>query len=186
MCAKIPGKDSHNQSQVKIVLRPLGNIAGETMEDLRNGVGNVFQCPVEIEGGLDDLSQAYNSERKQHLSSALLAALGKAGKNERVVGVADVDLYDPRLNFVFGEADMTLGTAVVSLYRLRPEYYGSVVDEPLFWERATKEIVHELGHTFGLKHCPNARCVMHFSNSLADTDVKEAHFCSKCRPRIIV
>jgi archaemetzincin len=171
---------------VKIILKPLADVAGETMGELRNRVGDVFHCPVDIEPGFSDLSQAYNPERRQYLSSKLLAALGRAGRDERVVGIAGVDLYVPRLNFVFGEADMTSGAAVVSLYRLRPEYYGFSPDDALFLERTAKEIVHELGHTFGLKHCSNPRCVMRFSNSLADTDVKEAHFCSECRPKIIL
>jgi len=171
---------------VKITLKPLGNIADEIVERLKNEVGRIFHCPVEIKAGFSDLAQAYNAERKQYLSSKLLAALGKAGRDERVVGIVDVDLYVPRLNFVFGEADIVSGTAIVSLCRLRPEYYGLAPDEALFLERATKEIVHELGHTFGLGHCPNNKCVMHFSNSLADTDLKEAHFCSMCRPKIIL
>jgi archaemetzincin len=171
---------------VKITLKPLGNIADEMMEELKDRVGVIFHCPVEIKAGFSDLAQAYNPERKQYLSSKLLATLGKSERGERVVGIADVDLYVPRLNFVFGEADMVSGTAIVSLCRLRPEYYGLAPDEALFLERATKEIVHELGHTFGLGHCPNNKCVMHFSNSLADTDVKEAHFCHKCRPKIIL
>jgi archaemetzincin len=171
---------------VKITLKPLGDIAGEIMEKLKDRVGGIFHCPVEIKAGFSDLAQAYNPERKQYLSSKLLAALGKAEREERVVGVADVDLYVPRLYFVFGEADIVSGTAIVSLCRLRPEYYGFDPDEALFLKRATKEIVHELGHTFGLGHCPNNKCVMHFSNSLADTDLKEAHFCNKCRPKIIL
>jgi archaemetzincin len=171
---------------VKITLRPLGNIADGIMERLKDRVGGIFHCPVEIKAGFGDLAKAYNPERKQYLSSKLLASLGKSEREERIVGIADVDLYVPRLNFVFGEADMVSGTAIVSLCRLRPEYYGLAADEALFLERATKEIVHELGHTFGLGHCPNNKCVMHFSNSLADTDLKEAHFCSKCRPKIIL
>jgi archaemetzincin len=155
------------------------------MEELKDRVGGIFHCPVEIGAGFSDLAQAYNPDRKQYFSSKLLASLKKSEGDERVVGVADVDLYVPRLNFVFGEADMGAGTAIVSLCRLRQEYYGLVSDEALFLERATKEIVHELGHTFGLGHCPNNKCVMHFSNSLADTDLKEAHFCNKCRPKII-
>jgi len=131
------------------------------------------------------LAQAYDSQRKQYLSSKLLASLKKSEREERVIGIADVDLYVPRLNFVFGEADIVSGTAIVSLCRLRQEYYGLAPDEALFLERATKEIVHELGHTFGLGHCPNNKCVMHFSNSLADTDLKEASFCSRCRPKIM-
>ena len=171
---------------MKITLKPLGNIANEIMEELKDRVGGIFHCPVEIKADSSDLAQAYNPERKQYLSSKLLAALGKAKREERVVGIADVDLYVPRLNFVFGEADIVSGKAIISLCRLRPEYYGLAPDEALFLERAAKEIVHELGHTFGLGHCPNNQCVMHFSNSLADTDVKEAHFCSKCRPKIIL
>ncbi len=171
---------------MKITLKPLGNLADEIMEELKDRVGGIFHCPVEIKAGFSDLAQAYDPHRKQYLSSKLLASLGKAESKERVVGIADVDLYVPRLNFVFGEADMVSGTAIISLCRLKPEYYGLTSDEALFLERATKEIVHELGHTFGLGHCPNNKCVMHFSNSLADTDLKEAHFCNKCRPKIIL
>jgi len=170
---------------VKITLKPLGNIADETMEELKDRVGGIFHCPVEIKAGFSDLTQAYNPERKQYFSSKLLASLKKSERDERVVGIADVDLYVPRLNFVFGEADIVSGAAIVSLYRLRQEYYGLAPGEALFLERATKEIVHEVGHTFGLGHCPNNKCVMHFSNSLADTDLKGASFCSSCRPRII-
>jgi len=148
-------------------------------------VGGIFHCPVEIKAGSSNLAQAYNPERKQYFSSELLACLKKSEGDEKVVGIADVDLYVPRLNFVFGEADIVSGTAVVSLCRLRQEYYGLTSDEALFLERATKEIVHELGHTFGLGHCPNSKCVMHFSNSLADTDLKDMYFCNKCRPKII-
>jgi len=156
------------------------------MEKLEDRVGGIFHCPVETEAGFSDLAQAYNPERKQYHSSKLLASLGKAEREEKVVGVADVDLYVPRLNFVFGEADVLSGTAIVSLCRLRQDYYGLAPDEALFLERATKEIVHEVGHTFGLEHCSNNRCVMHFSNSLADTDLKEAHFCRMCHPKIIL
>lgn len=171
---------------MEITLKPIGNIADELMQKLKDSVGAIFHCPVKVEAGFADVAQAYNPERRQYVSSQLLAALGKAQGESRVVGIADVDLYVPRLNFVFGEADVASRTAIVSLSRLRQEYYGLAPDDALFLQRATKEIVHELGHTFGLGHCQNNRCVMHFSNSLADTDVKEAHFCSMCRPKIIL
>ncbi len=171
---------------MKITLKRLGNITDEIMVELKDRIGGVFHCPVEVEASVNDLSQAYNSERKQYFSSKLLASLKKTDQDERVVGIADIDLYVPRLNFVFGEADIASGTAIVSVCRLRQEYYGLAPDQNLFLERATKEVVHELGHTFGLGHCHNNKCVMHFSNSLADTDLKETFFCNKCRPKIII
>jgi archaemetzincin len=46
--------------------------------------------------------------------------------------------------------------------------------------RVIKEAVHELGHALGLTHCEKSRCVMHFSNSLQDTDFKHYMFCERC------
>lgn len=171
---------------MKIAFEPLGNIADGITKQLKDRVGGIFNCPTETRAGLDDLGEAYDPQREQYLSSRLLALLRKREPDERIVGLTEVDLYIPRLNYVFGEADPLSGTAIVSLCRLRQEYYGLPPDEALFLERAVKEIVHELGHTFGLGHCPNNRCVMYFSNSLADTDFKETGFCGKCHPRIIL
>jgi archaemetzincin len=46
--------------------------------------------------------------------------------------------------------------------------------------RALKEAVHELGHTLGLRHCSRSLCVMHFSNSIFDTDKKKSLLCDQC------
>ena len=82
-------------------------------------------------------------------------------------------------NFVFGIADISGGLAVISLSRLRANVSAST-----FMARAMKEIFHELGHAFGLGHCANSRCVMHFSNSLADSDVKDEQLCAACVQRM--
>ena len=171
---------------MKIVLVLLGDAESEVIEELKNRVKDVFHCPVEITASLSDLAQAYDRQREQYVASELIAALNirKEKEKERVVGIADVDLYAPGLNFIFGEADVLSGAAVISLCRLRQEYYGLLPDKDLFLARAAKEVVHELGHTFGLGHCPDSKCVMHFSNSLADTDWKETNFCPKCCPRM--
>ena len=105
----------------------------------------------------------------------------KKGEDERILAVVSVDLYTGNLNSVFGEADPSTGIAVVSTHRLRTEFYGEAANPALFFSRLVKESVHELGHTFGLGHCPDPTCVMYFSNSIFDTDLKRTDFCSRSK-----
>jgi archaemetzincin len=172
---------------MKISLRPIGNVDKDTLEALRIRLKQTFGCPIEIVPHANALEHTYDPKRGQYLSPGLLSRLEELGgaKDEKVLGVVDADLYAPGLNFVFGQANATTGTAIISLCRLREEYYGLHQDKDKFLERATKEAVHELGHTFGLEHCTDPKCVMHFSNSLQDTDLKQAAFCSQCRPKLI-
>jgi archaemetzincin len=95
-----------------------------------------------------------------------------------VLGVIEADLYADGLSFVFGQAEMPGQWAIISLHRLREGSEGDH-DERLY-VRALKEAVHEVGHTLGLGHCPDPSCVMHFSNTLADTDRKGTDPCAVC------
>ncbi len=172
---------------MKITLKPIGDIDNNILEELQARLNQTFGCPVETTSEAIELEQAYDSKRRQYLASKLLAKLKKSGvaKGEKVLAIVDVDLYAPELKFIFGQAETAAGVAIISLCRLSQEYYELPPDEALFLDRATKEAVHELGHTFGLEHCQNNKCVMHFSNSLSDTDWKQAAFCSQCRPKLI-
>ncbi|MBM3148486.1 MAG: archaemetzincin family Zn-dependent metalloprotease [Chloroflexi bacterium] len=172
---------------MKIILKSIGRVEPEAIWELKERLKQTFGCPVETKAEFGNLEQAYDPKRKQYLASKLLDCFKKSGvaEDEKVLGIVSVDLYAPDLNFVFGQADVDSGVAVISLHRLKPSYYGSSWDKAIFLDRAAKEAIHELGHTFGLGHCPDSKCVMHFSNSLADTDHKHAVFCGQCRPKLI-
>ncbi|MFX1263344.1 MAG: archemetzincin, partial [Promethearchaeota archaeon] len=94
------------------------------------------------------------------------------------LGLVDLDLFVPDLNFIFGTAQFG-GNAIVALPRLRQSFYGLPDDDSVFFQRTVKEVFHELGHVLGLRHCTN-HCVMQFSNSLSDTDRKPDSFCQRC------
>lgn len=51
---------------------------------------------------------------------------------DRLLGVVDADIFAPGLNFVFGEADINGRKALISLKRLRQEFYGLHKNENVF------------------------------------------------------
>ncbi len=124
---------------------------------------------------------AINIKRNQILSIELLYHLEIKKDVQHynfILGVIDYDIYAPGLNFIFGQAMENI--ALISITRLRPEFYGENPDQELFLKRVLTEAIHELGHAFGLTHCANPYCVMHFSNSIEDTDRKSYNFCKRC------
>ena len=138
---------------------------------------------------LDSSKPSFNEQRNQWNSDKLLHWLAMTAVNNTksydprktiILGICNFDAYSSGLNFVFGQASLTGGVAVIYLPRLRQEFYGLRADRSIFIERVLKEATHELGHAFGLDHCPKRSCVMHFSNSLADTDRKAKDFCDTC------
>ncbi|MGQ9646691.1 MAG: archaemetzincin family Zn-dependent metalloprotease [Thermodesulfobacteriota bacterium] len=170
---------------MKILLVPVGEIDNKPIERLQADLGKIFNKPFEVGQGMPHPDYAYNRKRNQYLSTAILKRLmeyPESGVYEKVLGIVDQDLYVPELNFVFGEAGQK--AAVLSLTRLRQEFYHLPPDQNLFYKRALTEAVHELGHTYGLGHCRNPHCVMFFSNSLTDTDRKGPEFCLECNKKL--
>jgi archaemetzincin len=172
-----------------IHLIPLTSVNGEVgldrLEYLAATLARTFRTPCRIRPETFDIAFALDDRRQQYYSTAILQRLERAGDPDaRVLGVTACDLYVPVLTFVFGEAQLDGNCAVVSGARLKEEFYGMPASETLFRERLVKEAAHELGHTFGLRHCADWRCVMTSSHAVERLDVKGAEFCAACRKPI--
>ncbi len=174
-----------NAAPLKIKLVSVGTLPPPLLSFLQEGLTRELGAEVQGGGNLP-LPADCPEGRRQYPGEPFLAGLATARppEDEVILGVTGVDLYVPGLNFVFGLADPRSRGAIISLARLYPEFYGQPRDPRLFKERALKEAIHELGHLWGLGHCPNAACIMFFSNSLTDTDRKGPEFCAKCRGKL--
>lgn len=124
--------------------------------------------------------EIFDHARGQYLAEAA-TRLTAYRKSAGAIGLllADADAYVSGLNFVFGLAIPELGSASVFLRRLR-----MWTDRVNYVKRVTKEVLHELGHVFGLGHCGNRSCVMSFSNSVLEVDKKLGAFCRSCARKL--
>ena len=155
----------------------------EILEWLKKEMGDSFMATVRSLPSIPVPSESFEARRNQYVSTKILKEmLGDVPQDTmKLLGVTDKDLCIPILTYVFGEAQVGGTAAVVSIARLRQEHYGLTPDRPLLLERLRKECLHELGHTFGLYHCPSRDCVMHLSNTVTDVDTRGRDFCMGCR-----
>lgn len=125
---------------------------------------------------------AFDHKRLQYDAGTILMNLESSDLNryEKVIGIVDVDLFVPIFSYVFGEAKQGGKCALVSLFRLNKNPDGSAPVSSIFYERAAKVALHELGHLYNLFHCEDKRCLMHFSGGLQELDETPLYFCRYC------
>lgn len=163
-------------------MQPIGEVSPWLLEGIKRGLYSAIGYTASVNLPVPVPPQAYYATRNQYLADMLIEELCHCKKKGTyLLGVTSVDLFTQGKNFVFGEASPMKETAVISLYLLG----GSGIPDELLLQRAIKEAVHEVGHLLGIGHCSDSRCVMHFSNSLIDTDIKNAFLCTNCRPRLL-
>ena len=162
---------------------PIGDIDNKILQYTQMELEKRFNVVVDIGRQVEAPTYAYHKHKKQYNSTKILKKIHnlKLTGYDRILGLVDVDLYVPERTFVFGGADVKKKVSVISLTRLSQKFYDLPEDSALFKCRTIIEAVHELGHTYGLYHCKDNKCVMFLSNTISDTDHKGAELCSNCK-----
>ena len=154
----------------------------ERLDDLAAELARIFQVSCHVHEESFSADFAYDQPRNQFHSTAILQRLENLASDSQVqvLGVTGLDLFIPILTFVFGEAQLGGRCALVSLHRLREEFYGLPPNDDLLWSRLVKESVHELGHTLGLRHCRDWQCAMASTHDVERLDLKGEEYCQFC------
>jgi archaemetzincin len=169
--------------QQYITLISFGYFDEEILNRIAEAVRNEFQYAVRSREAHMDLSDYFDPGRRQYNGDKLLKVVESLmlADSIKTLGLLNVDLYIPILTFIFGQAVLGGNAGIASMYRLSNERYGMPPDKNLLLDRFKKEVIHELGHTFGLIHCHATDCVMRSSTYVEDIDLKSSRLCHHCR-----
>ncbi len=171
-----------NQTMDLIGVAPVGKAMSFAAEVISAHISGYFSLPAECLPPLDMPRKTYDKQRLQYNAVGLLKAIEAISFHgfHKVIAVLDVDIFIPIFTYVFGEARQGGKVALVSLYRLGKHPDGSSPEHSLVFERASKIALHELGHLFGLLHCMDERCLMHFSGGVEEVDQTPLNLCRYC------
>lgn len=160
----------------KIILLPLGtNLPESFSEGIYRKIKSIV--PVVALYPAEDMPQsAWYAPRNRYRADKLIALIAKrAGPNQVFAGITRYNISATK-DHIKDWGVMGLGykpgkACVSSDFRLK--------DKSAFW----KVVIHELGHTTGLPHCPEKTCFMRDANG-GDPTAEEKAFCTKCKAHL--
>lgn len=177
------------QTRAHVVLVPLGRVPARLLAAVAAGLRRELQVSVERHRPVPLPRSAYYPRRRRYRADRLLAFLGTRFRalpaSTRVLGLTTVDISTTKGRYadwgVFGLGDLGGRACVISTFRLKRR--ARSVAHLRF--RVVTTAIHEVGHTLGLEHCTEPRCVMLDAHgSIANTDTSTGTLGPACKARL--
>jgi archaemetzincin len=166
----------------RIVIAPIEGFAEELLERIGREIERVYGWATQVRPLLRNVDFAFDARREQYHSTAILQKLAARVPDgtHKILAITAVDLFIPILTYVYGEAQLGGTACIISTCRLNDEESAGNPGKGSLADRIVKEAIHELGHTFNLRHCPEHTCIMHYCRNTDDVDRKSDQLCRHC------
>lgn len=167
-----------------IYLVQLGEpLEASPLEDIAGALALFFPAPVRVFAPQALPRAAFYPPRSRYRAEKLLDALAALTPSDAqvMVGLTKVDISTtkgPHQDWgILGLATLSGRECVISEFRAKRGAQGPLHVR----ERLMKTVVHEVGHTIGLDHCPNYGCIMEDGKGSVTTTDHEFDICPTCR-----
>lgn len=173
------GKETttNNKTPKQISIYCMGGYPADSVQYLEVCLRKYFPNVRVMPNNINLPSQYFNKERNRYLASGLLDELAKHRNNDAVIGVTDYIIFKPnKKSDTFGIMGMSYTNTFKSIVSTKIPLNGKEQSK----DNICKLALHELGHGFGLKHCPNETCYMVDAEGTMKI-VNAIGFCESCK-----
>lgn len=173
------GKETttNNKTPKQISIYCMGGYPADSVQYLEVRLRKYFPNVRVMPNNINLPSQYFNKERNRYLASGLLDELAKHRNNDAVIGVTDYIIFKPnKKSNTFGIMGMSYTNTFKSIVSTKIPLNGKEQSK----DNICKLALHELGHGFGLKHCPNETCYMVDAEGTMKI-VNAIGFCESCK-----
>lgn len=188
LTALLGERTAHASALPLVELQPLGTTPGESdIGAVADAIRAFFAVEIALQAPLPLPKKAYFPAAHRYRAERLLdfLAAGVAPGAKVSLGLTTVDISTTKGRYpdwgILGLATLDGRSAVLSSFRC----HRGARNLAHARERFAKTAVHELGHSFGLEHCPTRGCLMHDGEGTVRTTDGEADFCPATRARLL-
>lgn len=185
------------ESEREILIQPFGSFTDrqrEILDDVVEFLGLFYQVRTKLletqplpeipADAQRDRGGRYGRQVLTKFLNQTVLAPRRPASATALIGFLTEDLWPASgLNYVYGEADLGVRTAVWSLAR-----FGDPDGGPEALAQCKRRVlntaIHETGHVLGIHHCTKFECAMNGSKHLEESDRKPMEFCPHCQAKI--